>query len=1049
MSQRNAKDSDAPPRGFATVLMVLFFLVQTASPTTATWIDSEVQIDGTMAICEQAEIAAICNTRDWRDDDTSGGSWVEGMYNFNMTSPTELDFQASWAIREWDLSNYAFFQNETLKQALRLDGNIDLDEGDGLPADLLRALFEQSTDGTDPAAPSLKQAMLAEINSTVSSFLSNWDESGAAPNSIWADKIFLPDGTGLNCSADKADNDAPTENPEADNAFEPPICISTSVSITLNPTSSYGNQVGGMGSSHLNSAFEGLMAMGTTVNTDFTVSVDPGFKGTYAIHPPSYATILEVQGTGPSRVLKEVGEEVPYHFGLWEVDNLDPPGEGTNALPGNMLLTMGFRETSTTSVVNIEEGAKSLDLRVVLDLADEQSSSVEVTVGIYQIPTSTLEGWGIQLMSKETATIPVITSDGIRMAHSTNLLDLDDLTDGLPLSDIGTAIASLGSVGGGVSMGDPQWPTVTTGPQDIGGLDHIHTSPSCLSGGKYCTEGPVAMDDTYPVYITMTSHVFPLSLADLLGGNLGDDVGFLNSVTGDDLGKMLNSGVEFSTTLSDEAMDSLVGSMLPAGLSADLALEIILPTWGSTIDGLPSIVLNYRVSGDHDGEISLTGSDSFDWEHPICSTDASECSDSSEDAYCTSIMKSCARTTVDLDIADISLASLPLTKSVTIEFSLEVNLSIHRIGIPGSLLDSINSDTTNLSLEVLPADLLKLIANISGRGESPPLSHEFEICDTGQSYCTQKIEISDYGLTEFASDFGKGVTDMLHDKADSVQFQTNPNFYGVPAGKMDLNAFSVEVELIGLTDNDDDVGDEVPITLSVSIPMVRVTVGLDNSWSELLALAQGDSSVSPRLGVDTSVPTNALVAPFLNPVIGAMDGLTGALSASLISPEGISPPVTVSQPTDVIPTTLNEEMGLELIGEIRVKLPLGLVLENLDSKDGQVTHYREDNGFGRQVIIYDLNPGEQTDEVSFNPHIGWNWVFGQLVYYFGAIVLFFVWRVRSRRVKKKRKRRKMELEQLELAAETSAQIYVAPTPTVEVLLVAENGIVVKKRLATG
>ena len=72
-----------------------------------------------------------------------------------------------------------------------------------------------------------------------------------------------------------------------------------------------------------------------------------------------------------------------------------------------------------------------------------------------------------------------------------------------------------------------------------------------------------------------------------------------------------------------------------------------------------------------------------------------------------------------------------------------------------------------------------------------------------------------------------------------------------------------------------------------------------------------------------------------------------------------------------------------------------------------------------------------------------------MVYYFGAIILFFVWRVRARRVKKKRKRRKMELEQLELAAETSAQIYVAPTPTVEVLSVAENGIVVKKRLATG
>ena len=1055
MSQRNAKDSDAPPRGFATVLMVLFFLVQTASPVAADWDDvdweeaqAQVELDD-MLVCMAPEIGAICNDRVDVDDVTTGGSWVEGMYNFNMTSPTTLEFQASWAIREWDMSNYAYFQDDMVK-ALLGQGGVDIDAGDGLPSDVLRAVFHVSTDADDPSAQTVQQAMLAEINNTVSTFLLDWDESGATPATVWSEQIFL-DGTTVTCSSDKEDNDAPDENPQKDNAFEPPICISTMVSITL-PMSTYGSQVAMLGSSNLNSAFEGLMAMGTTVSTDFTVSVDPGFKGTYAIHPPSYATILEVQGTGPSKVLNDVGD--PYHSGLWEVDNLNPPGGGAaEAKPGDMLLTMGFRETNTTSVVNIEEGAKSLDLRVVLDLSDEQSSSVEVTVGIYQISSSTLESWGINLMPKETASIPVITSDGIRMAHATGLLNADDLADKLPLSEIGTAIAGLGSIGGGVSMGDPQWPTVTTGPQDIGGLDHVHTPPSCLSGGKYCTEGPVAMDDTYPVYITTASHIFPLSLASLLGGNLGEDAGFINSVTGDDLGKMLNSGVEFSTTLSDEAMDSLVGSMLPAGLSADLALEIILPTWASTRDGLPSIVLTYRgVSGEHDSEISLTGSDSFDWEHPICSSGASECSDSSEDAYCTSTMKSCARTTVDLDIADISLANLPLTKSVTVEFSLEVNLSVHRIGIPESMLESINSDTMNLTLEVLPADLLKLVANISGRGDSAPLSHEFDICDTGQSFCTQRIEFSDIGLTAFAADFGQGVTSMLHAKADSLQYNLDSNFcvagQCVAAGKMDLDAFSVEAELIGITDNDTAVGDEVPITLSVRIPMVRITMGLDNSWSELIAIAQGDS-VDFRLGVDTSVPTNALVAPFLNPVIGAMEGLTGALSASLITSDGISPPVTVSQPTDVIPTTLNEEMGLELIGEIKVRLPLGIVLENLDSKDGQVTHYREDNGFGRQVIIYDLNPGEQTDEVSFNPHIGWNWVFGQLVYYFGAIVLFFMWRVRSRRVKKKRKRRKMELEQLELAAETSAQIYVAPTPTVEVLAVAENGIVVKRRLATG
>ena len=81
-------------------------------------------------------------------------------------------------------------------------------------------------------------------------------------------------------------------------------------------------------------------------------------------------------------------------------------------------------------------------------------------------------------------------------------------------------------------------------------------------------EGSVAMDDTYPVYMRSVSHTFPFSLADLLGGNLGDS-GFMNSVSGDDLSKLLNSGLEFSTVLSDEAMESIVGNLLPNVISSD------------------------------------------------------------------------------------------------------------------------------------------------------------------------------------------------------------------------------------------------------------------------------------------------------------------------------------------------------------------------------------------------------------------------------------------------------------------------------------------------
>jgi hypothetical protein len=96
-------------------------------------------------------------------------------------------------------------------------------------------------------------------------------------------------------------------------------------------------------------------------------------------------------------------------------------------------------------------------------------------------------------------------------------------------------------------------------------------------------------------------------------------------------------------------------------------------------------------------------------------------------------------------------------------------------------------------------------------------------------------------------------------------------------------------------------------------------------------------------------------------------------------------------------------------------------------------------------------PGAQVggDVFSFNPQIGWNWIMQQVIYYIGAILLFFAWRMRGRRVKRKRKRRLMEIELMTEAAENVNRVYVPQVPTVEVLMVADNGIVIKKRLAMG
>jgi len=1031
MAERHAKDSPSSTRVFLPLLMTLFFFLQTVAPLASA--DAN-EFDDMILCSSPLGLGGLCDDRTDADDGTSGDSWVEGMYYFNMTSTTTLQFEASWAIREWGKGALGMFSSSSMATALLLD-NIGPD--DGLPADVLRASLDNNTDPTDPGSPTVEEALLGEIDGSVSSLLTSWG-TATTPVTDWTDRVTLPDGFGGSTNVDCTINHNDSQN---GNSFDPPLCIHTNVTITL-PISTYGNTLAGVSATNLESAYEAMLVMGARVTTSFSVSAEPGFKGTYAIQPPSYATIAEVQGTYAQRVFHNASD--PYHSGLWVIDNLNPAGGGSSSLTGNLVMMMAFRETAFTSTVDIDSDERSLDLNVVLDMTNEESVSIEVTAGIYQVQAVTMSEWGISLMSPQVADIPVITSDGIRMAYHTGLLDIADLAEAMPIGGIGDALASS-SPGLSITMGSFQWVSVAQNPLSTGGLNYTHVSP-CLKGVNFCTEGAVAMDGSYPVYLQSTSHTFPFSLAELFGGNLGEDAGFLNDVTGDDLSKILNSGLEFSTVLSDDVMEDFIGGMLPAGLSADLTFEIRLPTWASTKDGETSIVLGYRMSGNHIGDVSLTGSDSFDWEHPLCSDDDITCSDNDQDAFCTSTMKSCARTSVDLDITEFSAANLLLSKGITIEFALTINMSVHRIGLPSSALDSLNTDTTNISLEVLPSDLLKLIVDVAGRSEDP-FEFEFSICDTGKNYCDQNIQFSTSGLETFAGNFGDALTSYIHDTAFSMQSDQNSSF-----GKIDLFAFEIETTLTGLNDSDDSVGDEEGISLSVHIPRVRVTAGLDNTWMEIIAMLRGDESVSPKLGVDTS---NMLIAPFLNPMIGAMDGLTGALTASLVSADGVTAP-HVEVPTGGFNTTLNEEMGLSVTGEISLRLPLGIVLQNITSEGGQITQYIEDDDAGkgiagRQVIVYKLMPGAQVgdDVLSFNPMIGWNWIIQQVIYYIGAILLFFAWRIRSRGVKRKRKRRQMEIELMTEAAENVNRVYVPPVPTVEILMVADNGIVIKRRLAVG
>ena len=1033
MAERNAKNSSYYGWGRGAVLLSVLFLIQTVAPPAV----SEDSFDE-MTLCQPSPgLDGICDSRSDADDATQDiTSWVEGMFHFNMTSPTEIQFQASWAIREWDKSGMDLFTSSSMIAALSSD---NINANDGLPADVLRSAFDENTDPNDAGSPTIQESLLGEIDSSISGFLANWGGS-TSPVTAWEDRVFLPDDSGVvtavDCTIDPAiDSDG--------NAFEPPVCISTNVNITLPVSSTYG--LNGVTEANLNTALEGLLVMGSEITTKFDVRVDPGHKGTYSIQPPLYATVTDATGWGINEEVSE--DDGAYSSGLWTVDNRnDPNGLSPDSQPADLDMTIGMRDKSTTSIVEVSPNDKSLDLRVSIDLSDESNAIVEVIAGIYQIQSSSLNSWGVpDLMPRDKATIPVITSDGIRMAYHTGLLDLDDLSKNIPISGIGQALTDSGG-GSNIKMGDFQWIHVSSAPLDQGGLNYTHSPTQCERGVNYCMEGSVAMDDTYPVYMRSVSHTFPFSLADLLGGNLGDS-GFMNSVSGDDLSKLLNSGLEFSTILSDETMETFVGSLLPNGISADLTMEIVLPSWASTPQGGDSIVLNYRASGDHSGAIGLTGSDSFFWNHAICrDTVQSACFDGGGDTVCPSTAKSCAYMDVDMDVSEVSFANLPLTKGATFEFALSVDMVIHRIAVPDELFDSLNSDSTSMSLDVLPSDLLRALLDIGSRGD--PLEVPFSLCDNGRSYCEQSIPLSSSqtsGLPWYVNELERDIKSLIEDTAKEL---TEEEGNGI--GNIDMSEFTIDIEFPHemITDNDNVIGDERGIILSIDIPRVSMTAGITNTWGELIGILRG-SGEGPEFGiVAKDVSGSTLAAPFITPMVTAMGSLANGLSSSMVapSPEGVRlSGASADLPTSNLANIGDDSLGLSLAGTYTITMPRGMELENLTSQEGRITSVM--NNKSRQVISYTISQGMGDDSVGFTLLLTPQWVLTQVQFYIMGLLVFMLWRARRRMTRRKRKKRARALEALEEMA-SSPIGYIAPQPTVEVVEVTDNGIVIKRKLTS-
>ena len=923
-----------------------------------------------------------CDEYDHADDMTPNRQdWVEGSYVFDLVSTSSIDLQLTWAVREFERDSLGLgsgtIVGDTLEQTDGLDAN------DGAPADLIRHTFNQETAG--PGSPTVGQKLKSEVNDAIQSAL----ESGfGTVTSLSTDytNSFTSGGQTVACSTDDT-TDALAEGASQDNVFEPPVCFTATASVEL--LASNFNLVG-TSDLDLERTYRGLLTMGAEINTTFDLTTQPGHKAEFVINPPSYSTVLGVDASG---TLAARAGPPSFMAAEWSMDHLNALETDADLVQA-VDLRMGHRNSSATPTVWIEEGTKALDINLVLDLSDEYAATVDFVAGLHYLDADTLNDWGINMFDVSSmATIPVITSDGVRLAYHNGIVDLTQFTDQFPVGDIVSGLGDTVAGVGEITMSDLQWVAQTDGTgmfETPGGLNYTH-STGCtepVAAGQvlhYCLEGTEAMSATYPIYLQTTSQPFSMSLIDILKAyntnEMIDD--FLDGVQTSDLERLMNSGIALETVLDSSYLDTIIPSNLPP---SELTVEIIMPSWVTTIDGTSKIVLQKTVEGTQATDISFTGTNPYNWEHEI--------KDDDDQVICFANQSSCVYSDVTFDLSSINFNEWSASMSFTL--SLDAELSVYRIGIPTD--DIPQQGDTKVTMEAIPSDLVRLVIDLSSRMSDPLSSGEVSLCDPNEydmQICDEPIELTAtrQGLKDFTELIGTSVTDLIHQAGTLAEEDGN-------VAAMDLSSFEIRTSISGIDAPDDVVSDDEPIILSLSIPEVTFTIGTGMGWSEM---ANSDPSE-----LQLSVVTSSLQSIFHQPLMMASNAFTNGLRASYVSGSGLSyPPTnqeTITVETGTVNTTLLEENGLAYTGPIQFTLPRGIQLVDASSSSGNLI-LTEDGG--RQTVTYVVPPGEFSDEITYRIQVGWLYFLIQFWVYPTIVLILLVLFIRRRRRKKKKKKAAM------------------------------------------
>ena len=951
-----------------------------------------------------------CDTYDHSDDMTPHQQdWVEGTYVFDLISTSSIELELTWAVREFERDSLGFGSGTTVGDTLEdTDG---LDANDGAPADLIRHYFNQETAGS--GSPTVGQSLQNEVHAAIQDAL----ESGfGTVTSLSTEYVnaFTTGGQTTTCSSDDS-SDSQAEGAAENNVFEPPLCFQATASVDL--LASNFNLVGSE-NLDLERTYRGLLTMGAEVNTSFDLTAKPGHKADFVINPSSYSTVLDTDDNGT--LVARAGPP-NYMAAEWSMDHTQ--ADTDDDFVRKVDLRMGHRNSSASPTVYIEEGSKAIDLNLVIDLSDEYAATIDFAAGLYYLDTETLNSWGINMFEvSSSASIPVITSDGIRLAYHNDIVDLTQFTDQFPVGDIveglGNTIAGVGDI----TMSDLQWVSTTDGTgifDSAGGLNYSH-STGCtepVAAGQvlhYCLEGPNAMDETYPIYLQTTSQPFSMRFIDIIIAQIDDSnssvVDFLENVQASDLERLMNAGFSIEALIGGEFLNAVDLSGLPP---ADLTVDIILPDWVTTVDGTSTITLTKSLEASSSLDLSLTGLDPYDWEHEIVDEDGR--------VLCYANQSTCVESDVAFDLSSVNFNEWSGSFSVTM--ALDAELSIYRIGfVDGERCFNETDIEACGQMEAFPSDLLRLIIDLSSRMDAPlnhteplPWCEDEDFMAYFDDCAPLELEATRQGMKDLTKRFGEIATDGIHGLG-TMASEDEENPFGV----VDLSAFELITGISGIEAPDEIVSDDEPIVLSLRIPEVKFTIGSANGWNDL-------SSGNPE-DIQLSVVTSSIQSVFHQPFQMTADVLTRALRSSIIGSDGLTyPPTneeTISISTGPVDTNLPTEYGdtaspiegAAYSGPITFTLPRGITVEDATSSAGNLI-ITEDNG--RQTITYIVPPGEFEDDLTFRLQVGWMYFLIQFWVYPTIVLLLLVLFIRRRRAKKKRKKNALAGQQ---AAINKAQI---------------------------